>query len=265
MAQKLDEWSKNGKISEVHILRGEERYLKGMASSQIRGKVIKEVYRRGKYLSFELDDGSRVVGHNAMTGFWDCTQERWTFDYVEGKRTSDDSDVRVMLELQMPDGSFNSLMYHDARLFGRMEWYPQNYKELPFLGVGPDSFQTPRLLPGTPIITRQHLEKVLRKKKPLKELLLKQSLLAGIGNIYAAELLFACGISPMRDGSDLQDKEFELLLTAIFGVFAVALAQDLDYKWLQIYRKKNCPLCAKSVKKYSIKGRSTYWCEGCQK
>jgi formamidopyrimidine-DNA glycosylase len=265
MAQKLDKWSAGGTIKGVEILRG-VNYLSGNQSELVCLKTISRVWRRGKYLVFDMVDGSRMVCHNAMSGFWDCSDDPWTFDYVEGKRKSTESDIRVKFWLGFKDGKERYLYFHDARLFGRLHYYDAKERNVHFRGVGPEVLTTPQILSDAPRHNDESFVNAIRSSKhTLKEILLKQSLLAGVGNIYAAESLWLAELSPFRIGTEVTPQEAVDLLYAIRIILMRALDRNLSYSELAIYRRKTCPKCSSKVLQHSIRGRSTYYCGVCQK
>ena len=96
-------------IKEITIDKN-KRYLGPDQIVKTLGQKINGVFRRGKFMVFMLEHGA-ILAHNAMSGYWDTVDTPWTFDYVEGKRVSKDSDVRAMFLLE--DGRV--IRFHDAR------------------------------------------------------------------------------------------------------------------------------------------------------
>lgn len=220
------------------------------------GAVLK-VRRHGKVMIFETTKGLMVC-HNAMSGYWDTKDDPWTFDYVEGKRTSDFSDVRVTF--QMHDGT--EVRFHDARLFGSLTFYPgvHDEKDVESLSkLGPDVIDQ---------WTPDDLISSLRRKenKPVKAVIMDQREVAGLGNIYATEGLFLSGVHPLRKAKDVSNREALDIYFNCKRVVNESLAQNLKYTaFLNVYRKEKCPQCNFLVQKIEVDKRSTYLCSGCQK
>lgn len=275
MARRLYEPLRGRRITSVEVLRG-TKYLPGDETKQIQGMKICHVLRRGKYLlfygSYDWDETGNhgklalVVIHNAMSGFWDFESDPWTFDYVEGQRESKESDVRVRFMLD--DGKV--LRFHDARLFGSIRFHltALTSKCVPALAkLGPDALRTDY----SPLISSWDFEDFktrAKRAKPavtIKELLMDQTIVAGVGNIYAAEALWESSIDPHRPANSLTDVELHLLYVRVPDVLRWALDRKLSYKELKIYRKRSCLHCKTPISVTKIKERSTYHCPTCQK
>jgi formamidopyrimidine-DNA glycosylase len=221
------------------------------------GWNVKGVYRVGKQVLFELRSNlapSYIVVHNAMTGFFDWDHEPWTFDYVEGRRTSTDSDVRVRFHFR--DGKV--LRFHDARLFGSMHLVPT----VPSENV-PELMDTPNGMPGRPIITSKQFFEGLSCRTPIKVRLMDQSFVGGIGNIYASEGCNLAGIDPRRKSNSLSREESDVLLEALRLSVSNCIPQ-VRYDWLNVYRRSLCRCCGFSVERIKLGGRATFFCTNCQ-
>lgn len=214
--------------------------------------------RRGKYMLLGLDGDFCLIIHLRMTG-------KLVFDPQPG-------DVLPHERARLQLGSGEAVHFIDIRTFGKIILCHsadiQNY--LPRLG--PEPLQ-PEFHSGG---LRQALK---GRKAPIKNLLLDQGLVAGLGNIYVCEALYRSGIDPRRGGSELTLKELTKLVAEIKLVLTEALACNgtsvSDYRgiddktgefqnFLQVYQKKLCPReHALSVIKQA--GRSTWYCPHCQK
>jgi formamidopyrimidine-DNA glycosylase len=216
---------------------------------------IKNVNRKGKFLILELANGFKIVIHLKMTG-----------QLLYG--TDDDFSIKIIFT----DKSF--LTYRDRRRLG--EWYlVKNIDEIPLIkemGVDPLS---PRF---NPYLLKSLLEK---KRKKMYDFLMDQRIIAGIGNIYANEILYRAKISPFRKSSQVKDKEIEALYYAILEILKKALkagGSSIDtyldawgnpgkysYEHL-VYGKKGqfCPFCPSKIHRVKVGGRSVYYCPGCQ-
>lgn len=247
------------RVKGVRVLRG--RYLEGQIVLLV-DKYLKEVYRRGKYVLFELMDVyGDTVGwlqcHNAMSGYWDYAHDPWTFDYVEGRRIPKQSDVRVELDLD-PGGGI--LRFHDARLFGRLR-----FCETLALPCGPEALATERLLPGSPIMTREEFQESLKKQKgQVKPVLMDQTFMAGVGNIYATE---ACGWAGIRPDTPAHDVGADRA-GHLFDVLQELLRHNIPeirYGWLRFYRRRKCSDCGSKIETLKQVGRTTWYCPKCQR
>ena len=164
------------------------------------GKRIDDISRRGKFLVFHLSDGLYLVVHLRMTGA------------LLHRPPGAPPDRYVRAVLSLDDGS--ELRFSDLRKFGAFWLVPDTSPVLGRLGPEPlEGGLTPSLL----------RELTARRRAPIKSLLLDQRALAGLGNIYADEALFAAGLHPQRPASSLSDGEVERLHGAIRRVLTVAL------------------------------------------
>jgi len=211
-----------------------------------------EVSRRAKYILFRLASGKYLVVHLGMTG-------RLLF--------SPDDYVKVIFNLS----GKRALYFSDARLFGKIRFY-EHYPELK---LGPE--------PLSNEFTAERLKAILKgRKTAIKNLLLDQKLISGIGNIYAVEALFRAGISPERRAASLKPDEIKKLREAIREVLREALAhRGTSDSWfvdakgekgafqfrLKVYGRKNepCLKCKTPVKRIVMGQRGTYYCPRCQK
>lgn len=263
MAQNLRGWIHDrslDRIEKIEVGRNpKNRYAVG---PELEGAICMDVFRRGKRLIFELvQDGDKyLVCHNAMSGYWDCSTDPWTFDYVEGKRTPKESDVRVKIHL----GSGKVLRFHDSRLFGSLRVLTKNELAAEHASLGPDALSTPRLQHYAPTFNILDSAVFLSGKKPIKQLLLEQHRIAGLGNIYAVESLWLAGVRPDRPGNSLTTDEHQKITESIQLVLRAALDRSLDYGSLAVYRRQNCPDCGLKIEKIEVAKRSTYFCPTCQ-
>ncbi|OGY15466.1 MAG: DNA-formamidopyrimidine glycosylase [Candidatus Blackburnbacteria bacterium RIFCSPLOWO2_02_FULL_44_9] len=174
------------------------------------------------------------------------------------------------------------LFYNDIRQFGWIRVLPssevQNFKFINELGPEPDIAQA-----GGGALTLESLRRILAgKKTSIKTLLLDQSRIGGVGNIYANDGLFLAGIDPKRAAGSLTSKEVEDLYDALLTVLKRGLeyggASELTYvnalggegeyqKHFLVYAQngKPCKKCGTKIEKIKLGGRGTYFCPECQK
>lgn len=257
MVQNLQKWVKPF-VSSVHISRQNGKYLPGEELKWFTdaGTGLFWPTRVGKFIVFQMITGD-LVCHNAMSGYWDTEDSPWTFDYVEGKRTATDKDVRVKIGLADKLGIKTVLRFHDTRLFGSLRYYKYGPAIPPLSNLGPDA-----LLSWTP---EQLIASCKNSKKTIKEVLMDQHEVAGIGNIYASEGLFRANLRPDRTANRLTEFRIETVHRCCVKVLEKAIATRLDYpSYLSVYRKNFCPDCHSAIAKMQIAGRSTYFCPNCQ-
>ena len=222
------------------------------------GRCIEDISRRGKYLVFHLSGGLYLVAHLRMTGA------------LLHRPSSAPPDRYVRAVLSLGDGS--ELRFSDLRKFGAMWLVAELSPVLGRLGPEPlDGGLTSSLL----------REVTARRRAPIKSVLLDQRALAGLGNIYADEALFAAGLHPQRPASSLSDSEVERLHEAICRVLTVALedrgASFSDYVdasgregrhqfRVQVFRRTGqpCYVCGCEIARVKVAGRSSHFCPRCQ-
>jgi formamidopyrimidine-DNA glycosylase len=236
----------------------------------IAGRRIESVGRRGKQLVVELSGGGALTIHLKMTGQL----------FVVPAETPMDPYVRLVLELA--DG--REIRFRDIRKFGKIGLYGRDpvSGELVtevgggavFAAVGPE--------PLDPEFSLRDFRRRLRRRSGrLKPLLLDQSFLAGIGNIYADEALWRARLHPLRTAGTLRPSDERHLYEAIRSILAEAIerrgssiddytAPDGDgsmQERLQVYQRTGepCPRCGRPIKRIVIGARSTHFCSWCQR
>ena len=177
------------------------------------------------------------------------------------------------------DKNNNELRYIDVRSFGQMWWIKQGLshnKIIKGLGsLGPEPFSKD--------FNTKYLKKVILKRtKSIKAILLDQTIVAGIGNIYADESLYSAGISPFREARTIKKNELIKLRESIVTVLKKSIGSGgttfSDFRDLEgengnfglqtnVYRRtgKECRKCGNLIERQKIAGRSTHWCSKCQK
>lgn len=219
------------------------------------------VQRRGKYLLFQLENGYWWVTHLRMTGKYIC------LDLGDQKL-----DTAKKAKLIFKLGSKN-LIYQDTRCLGKLGVYPQIPDFIHQLGPEPLSAA----------FSLKVFDNILKKRKTnLKNVLLNQQAIAGIGNIYASEALFAARLHPARTANSLKPAESAQLYTALKHLLQSALKhngttiqdfQGVNQKtgqfqnFLQVYGKQNtpCKVCNTVIQRIVQQQRSTFLCPKCQK
>lgn len=227
-------------------------------ASRLQNQHFCEFRRRGKYLLFYMDD-VLLVSHLRMEGKY----------YLQHDSEPIDKHIHVIFQL---DHNLQ-LRYRDTRKFGRMELMPKDTDMNTFHNLGPEPFDD--------AFSPQYIKKYCRnRKEPVKTLLLDQHFTAGIGNIYADEILFSAGIKPSRrcctltvkNCTDIVNETRRILKAAITagGTTIRTYTSSLGVSGLFqlqccVHEQKICPECGSQIKMKWIGGRSSYYCARCQK
>lgn len=230
---------------------------------RVKGQKITGVSRIAKNILIELENTGVLHFHLAMTGRI----------LLRDKKTPDNW-TRVVFLLKT-DNSSQILKFSDMRMFGKVGFFADLAGSNLAKKYGPD------LISATP--NPDSFAKAIKSKKSsIKNVLLDQSVIAGLGNIYATEALFLAGINPSRLSNTLSQDELQKLLTASLTVLNEGITHrgstlpDKMYvdifgnpgsyqDHFKIYLKDKCPRCGSNVLNTKINGRSTYHCPNCQK
>jgi formamidopyrimidine-DNA glycosylase len=228
----------------------------------LKGQTIEAIERRGKYLIISLGEQA-IVSHLRM----------------EGKYLYHESDVpnnpHAHVWFSFTDGT--TMVYQDVRKFGTMDLIATDQLGDYFIShkIGPE--------PTTNDFKLGPFKTALNTStKKIKPYLLDQSLVAGLGNIYVDEVLWAAKIHPLRVANTLTDTEIKALRKAIidtlaFGVekggstirtYRNALGEDGSMQdYLKVYGKTGqpCPRCQTPIEKIKVGGRGSHFCPNCQK
>lgn len=254
------------RIMQVEVLRAQSIAHPSAKQFEklVPGHKFAEFVRRGKYLLMQFDDGSGMACHLRMSGAL----------VVKTRKEARDKHLRVLFKMD----SQKELHFEDMRVFGRL-WYVQSgtsfQKIIPALEkLGPE--------PLTDLTVEYLQEKFSNCRRAIKAALLDQELIAGIGNIYADEVLFLSNLHPQEKAADINTKKLALLLNNIQCVLNQAIVAGgssiRDYKNSQgvngnyqnealVYGRHGqaCHHCGKTIKRVKILGRSAHFCPRCQK
>lgn len=253
-------------ICEVEVRR--DRMLRrqprpGDFRDRMIGRRVAAVGRVGKFLATRLEGDVTWVTHLGMSGRLQLIEA--------GSAEAAHTNVVVALE-----GGLEVRLV-DPRTFGFVAAYlPDELESGPVGRLGPDALDA---LPDVPTLAAR----MAGRSVPVKPLLLDQRFIAGLGNIYADEVLFGAGIHPARPAGDLAVVEIDALRTEIPEVLAAGLAHggtsldDLAYllpdgrageylERLSVYGRRGlaCRRCAAPVQRMVLRGRSAFFCEVCQ-
>ena len=231
--------------------------------ANVEGKTIKDVKRYAKFLQICLSDGI-ILSHLRMEGKY----------FYLPTNTFDNKHVHVIYHL---DNGYD-LIYQDVRKFGRMEYKTLDdlYTTRPLNEIGYDLVLTD----FTPEIKKELLAKINKKRVPIKTILLDQSIMAGLGNIYVDEVLFDSHINPHRPGNLITKSELNEIIKASILILNKAIelkgttirsytsslgVEGGFQNFLNVHTKNVCPHCNNALCCDKIGGRSSYYCERCQK
>lgn len=226
------------------------------------GLEFDEILRRGKWLLFSIGD------------YYLCSHLR-----MEGKYFIKDSNEEINKHehviFSFTDGT--DLRYHDTRKFGRMNLVLK--KDLETVeGVHKQGIE-----PIDDKLSKEYLyDKFKKKKLPMKTLLLDQTIISGLGNIYADEVLYASSIYPTKLGCDITFDECQRIVdtskiiieeaikaggTTIRSYTSSLGVTGMFQQNLKVHKRENenCYKCNTIIKRMVVGGRSTYYCENCQK
>jgi formamidopyrimidine-DNA glycosylase len=256
-------------ISQVEVLhpRAIRRHIPGAQdfAGRLVGHEITALRRRGKYLWFELDDEQALIGHLGMSG--------------QFLLLPSDSEYEKHLRLRFEFSDWNTqLRFVDQRTFGGMSIDELNDDRIPttISHIARDPFDPE--FDVTAVVTN-----LRSRDTEIKRLLLDQTVISGVGNIYADESLWRAKIHPRRLGSSLKRDPLELLIESATQVMSDALAaggtsfDDLYVnvngesgyfeRSLAVYgqRGEPCPRCGAKIVRESFMNRSSHFCPACQR
>lgn len=245
---------------------------------RLEGATVLGLDRRGKYLIAPLNTGEALVMHLGMSGRFTVTspiRDRRPGQF-HFRRDTDLKHNHVSFEMVGLRGDA-TIDYNDPRRFGFMDVVATDYLEESrhFNRMGPE----PLSAAFDADVLRQSL---LKRKSPLKSALLDQSVVAGLGNIYACEALFASGLSPRRKAGTLKKTDVVRLHAFIRAILTEAIeaggstlrdfaASDGSLGYFQnrfrVYDQegKPCAACGSSIRRIVQAGRSTFFCGRCQR
>ncbi len=259
-------------------LRGIEAAGPGELVSRMRdllvGRRVESVDRRGKFLLWGLTGGLVLAVHLKLAGQIVVVGPDGR-ELARGGHWAPRPGVPLPhrathITFRLDDGSVVYLT--DIRQFARLTLMPAG-EVGPFLrefGLGPDGLREP--------VDAERLEQVFRRrpKAPIKAVLLDQAVVAGLGNIYADEVLFATGIHPLRPAAGLTRPEVEALAAAIPEILSRAVAEGAgpvvgdraarDNGLPEVHGREGepCRRCGTPIRRLRVGGRSTYFCPTCQ-
>lgn len=227
-----------------------ERHLPAASARRLRQQKIVRVERRGKHQLLHLENGSTLHAHFRMNGDWLMS------------RTDQPLHRFTRASIDLTDGSRIEL--HDSRALSSVKLHAKGENPLPKLGMEANDES----------LDAAYLRRALSKRRgPIKPTLMDQAVIAGLGNIYAAEALWRAKISPRAISSSISPARLVNLAEAIHWVIenenrAPGRYTDTENRdRFEVYDREGlpCSRCGTKIKRIPQAGRSTYFCSRCQR
>jgi len=227
--------------------------------SYLIGRTIVGLARRGKYLIFNLNGDEALIIHLKMTGSL----------LLKPASAEPERFIRAVIYLDSGTGIY----FRDSRKLGRM-WLTNDTNSI-IAKLGPEPLE----VNFTPEVLAQRLK---NRSAPIKAILCDQSFIAGVGNMYADEALFAARIHPLRSGKSLSWDEVKRLYSAIQRVLWAAIddkgasvdsylrpggelgTAHFQFQVAHCLSGKSCPVCGTPTERIPIRHRGSYFCPKCQ-
>lgn len=246
-------------VQRVSIYSPKLRYPVDLNPEQLQGQKIQSVNRRGKYLLFTLER-QQILCHLGMSG------RLWLIKNDQAKRQKHDH-VDIQLET-------HCLRYHDPRRFGLLLTINPGEQHVLLKNLGPE--------PLTHDFNTRYLQKILaRRQTAIKQVIMNNHIVVGVGNIYANEALFRAGIHPMIACDTLSEKEIQSLVSEIKKTLKSAIKSGgttlKDFtdirsqpgyfsQKLLVYGRhgKPCLRCNHTLEFIQQQGRRSFYCGVCQ-
>lgn len=252
----LDATALSQRIAKIHV--GSAKILHGVTAAvlarRLTGRSLVATRRHGKHLLARLDGAGWLTLHFGMTGRLayfaaladDPPYDRLRLDFANGRH----------------------LAYVNLRLLGRVGWAADANAFIRAEGLGPDALDEA-------LTERAFVERLAGRKGAVKAALMDQSLLAGIGNIYADEILFQARLDPRTALSAFDSARLKRLYKAMRRVLQTAVARGAGSEALferlprgYLLRDRragaSCPRCGGAIATLKVSGRTSYYCPACQ-
>ena len=261
--------------------------------AEIAGRTVIGVRRRGKYLILDLSGDLILTIHRRMTGNLLLLPPGWEIDTSLSERdtaawntrgptfySADEPKEVDPVELRYCRVCFNltdgrRLVYTDPRKFGRIELWPREREMEALAGLGVEPL-------GEEFTVEGLARSLAGRRGAIKQVLLDQMVIAGLGNIYADEALYYARIHPLRPAQSLTLDEIRLLHEGIVAVLTLGIEhggtsfseyRDLwgeagdNYNHVRVYQQdgKPCARCGTLIERIVVGQRSTHFCPSCQK
>ena len=258
----------NSKVNNVEIFRKDLRWnINENLKALLKEKNLKKPFRRGKYILIPTYNKHILLIHLGMSG---------TIKIISGEYNLSKHD-HVKINIETKENKYFSIVYNDPRRFGYVDFFHINNIENHFLlkKLGVEPF-------GNDFTVHYLQKKISKKSKCVKNFIMDQHIIAGIGNIYASEILYRAKINPLRAVNSLNGKQLKSIIDATKFILKKSINVGgttirnhiqpdgkLGYfaQKLQVYgkNKHNCNKCENQITLININNRSTYFCSNCQR
>jgi formamidopyrimidine-DNA glycosylase len=274
----LEKKLKNLTIKDVNIINNNLRYkIDNKQFNKIKGQKIISIKRRSKYLLINLNKNLTILAHLGMTGNFfiidDNKKYKTSFYYSLKKNDKKHDHITFFFNKKI------NLIYNDVRKFGFIKIFPSKdvFNCVHLLSLGPE--------PLSNDFNLTYFNKyILNKKTKIKNLLMDQKFVAGLGNIYCNEILFLCKITPTRSVSKINHQEKKKIMFFIKKILKQAImlggssiknfsstgGQEGNFQQkFNVYNKDkvscNRLKCLGIIRKVYTSNRSSFFCPKCQK
>jgi formamidopyrimidine-DNA glycosylase len=260
VAINLREWLQGSTVSKLEII--DEKILQNLTArtwkKHVQGRRCTAVTRRAKYLLCHFEGGRTLVGHLGMTG-------------KIVKLAPDEGNRHSRFLVHLDNGQI--LSFKDPRRFGKA-WLLDDagLESLPELAsLGPDP-----LVDG--LALHYLSDRFGKTSRAIKVVLMEQSIIGGIGNILANEILFRCGIHPSRPASRLNDRDIRSIRKHTVAICKDTIRRETSAEvkyfgevgavnYFQVYLRdgEQCPQCGEAIERTNMGQRGTFFCPRCQR
>lgn len=243
---------------------------------EIKGKKIKRIWRRGKNIIFDLSGGFSLLIHQKLTGHllfgkWKMVNDRWQ----PLKKGFLEEKVNTYIHLVFNLDNGQMLILSDLRKFAKVELLNEEKLKSELNLLGPEPLEKD--------FTFLKFKEILKGKRGrIKQVLMNQAVIAGIGNIYSDEILWKAKIHPFKEVNNLKEKELNRIYKAIKEILKRAIKMRgtsiSDFrdtkgrpgffnKARKVYQRRGekCKRCGRIIKRIKIGARSAHFCLNCQR
>ena len=258
----------NSRVSNVEVFRKDLRWnIKENLAKGLKRMILKKPFRRGKYILIPTSKEHILLIHLGMSG---------TIKIISGEYNSLKHD-HVKINIETEKNKYFTIVYNDPRRFGYVDFFNINKIENHFLlkKLGVEPFES-----GFSVLYLK--KRISNKSQCVKNFIMDQNIIAGIGNIYASEILYRAKINPLRAVNNLNEKQLKSIINATKFILKKSINVGgttirnhiqpdgkLGYfaQKLQVYgkNKQNCNKCNNLITLININNRSTYFCSNCQR
>jgi formamidopyrimidine-DNA glycosylase len=290
---KLDQVLRDRKISKIDLLREKSFPHFDEKSILVLDKKIIGVKRRAKVLNFVFENDYSFLAHLKMTGqfiFRGADGEKIGGGHPTADWVNELPSKHTRIIFNFDDGS--KMFFNDMRVFGWVKVFKNQELVDQFAHLGPDILSEAEIEAvyagdmegGKPDFDLDYLmEKAKRRTVSIKQFIMNNQVICGVGNIYASEALFDARLSPIRPASKVKKKEMRKLLASMKKIVKQSVLKGgttFDGKYvgvdgfaggfqndLNVYGQTGeaCPVCGAKIERIKQGGRSTFYCPICQK